>query len=350
MMSSSSTKYNTRGSTTKVLFLCFVCFLIGRWSVAPDLPETGRGPTIITQRSNRTILEEVPSKTTKNARRFGSSQRQSDNGQLSATSTHASDRTFEQVIEDSGILAGYEPLKQHGASGHPFYTVQPMQLLSWYPRAYLFPKFIDRDMCNHVIKLAESRLAPSGLALKKGDTLDSTREVRTSQGTFLSRRQDSDGVLAYIEDKIAVVTGIPAGHGEAFNVLRYENGQHYDSHYDSFDESSYGKQFSQRIATVLVYLSDVEEGGETSFLFEGVNGTERIKTVDYKKCNTGIKYKPRAGDAVLFWSIHPDMTRDKHSLHGGCPVVKGTKWTATKWIRNKCSASGGIPCSSPEIP
>jgi prolyl 4-hydroxylase len=154
--------------------------------------------------------------------------------------------TFEEVVEASGLLQGYPPV-DHGASGHPFYTVQPMQLLSWHPRAYLFPKFINRDMCEHVIALAESRLAPSGLALKKGDTAASTREIRTSQGTFLSRGNDPDGVLAYIEDKIAVVTGIPAGHGEAFNILRYMNGQHYDSHFDSFDEESYGKQYSQRV-------------------------------------------------------------------------------------------------------
>ena len=351
-MYSSSQYNNNRGSNTKVLALCIVCFLIGRWSVAPDLPETGQGPSIV-QKTNLTLTEGIhgtSSRNSKSARRFGSSRRQSSDGQLFADPTFRDDRTFEQVIDDSGILSGYEPLKQHGMSGHPFYTVQPMQLLSWHPRAYLFPKFIDRDMCKHVIKLAEARLAPSGLALKKGDTLASTREIRTSQGTFLSREDDVDGTLAYIEDKIAVVTGIPAGHGEAFNVLRYENGQHYDSHYDSFDEASYGKQFSQRIATVLVYLSDVEEGGETSFLFEGVNGTKRIQTVDYKKCDTGIKYKPRAGDALLFWSIHPDMTTDKHSLHGGCPVIKGTKWTATKWIRNKCIFGGQKPCSATDVP
>ena len=125
---------------------------------------------------------------------------------------------------------------------------------------------------------------------------------------------------------------------------------------------------------MLVYLSDVEEGGETSFLFEGVNGTKRLSTVDYKKCNTGIKYKPRAGDALLFWSIHPDHTSDKHALHGGCPVVRcfdmfrwfytyvyictlmfmqiqGTKWTATKWIRDKCPyVPGGLPCSNGQVP
>lgn len=120
----------------------------------------------------------------------------------------------------------------------------------------------------------------------------------------------------------AVLTGIPAGHGEPFNVLRYELNQHYDSHYDAFDEKSYGKQPSQRVATVLVYLSDVEEGGETSFLLEGQGGTKRLSTIDYKSCDTGIKYKPRKGDALLFWSLHPDHSLDRHSLHGGCPVVR----------------------------
>lgn len=109
--------------------------------------------------------------------------------------------TFEELVDASGVLEDRPPVPT-GESGHPFYTVQPMQLLSWYPRAYIFPKFMDKARCDHVIKLAERRLAPSGLALKKGDTLASTREIRTSQGTFMSRVEDPDGVLAWIEDKI----------------------------------------------------------------------------------------------------------------------------------------------------
>lgn len=70
--------------------------------------------------------------------------------------------TFEEIIAESGALRDYPPLTDIGLTGHPFYTVQPMQLLSWHPRAYLFPKFIDRDMAQHVIDLASSRLAPSG--------------------------------------------------------------------------------------------------------------------------------------------------------------------------------------------
>lgn len=244
-------------------------------------------------------------------------------------------QSFEDLVEASGMLKGYPPVPT-GETGQPSYVVQPVQLLSLYPRAFLFPKFLDREKCKHVITLAEHRLGPSSLALKRGDSAENTRDVRTSQGTFMGSGEDPDGVLRYVEEKIAVLTGIPSGHGEPFNILRYELGQHYDSHYDSFAETDYGRQPSQRVATVLVYLSDVEEGGETSFLLEGKDGLERLATIDYKKCDTGIKYKPRAGDALLFWSYTPEHTQDKHSLHGGCPVINGTKWTMTKWIRDKC--------------
>ncbi|GJN20595.1 hypothetical protein PR202_gb07990 [Eleusine coracana subsp. coracana] len=42
--------------------------------------------------------------------------------------------------------------------------------------------------------------------------------------------------------------------------------------------------------------------------------------------------KPVKGDALLFFSLHPDATTDSDSLHGSCPVIAGQKWSATKWI------------------
>ena len=47
--------------------------------------------------------------------------------------------SFEELVYASHMLDDRPPVP-HGESGHSFYTVQPMQLLSWYPRAYLFPK------------------------------------------------------------------------------------------------------------------------------------------------------------------------------------------------------------------
>lgn len=42
--------------------------------------------------------------------------------------------------------------------------------------------------------------------------------------------------------------------------------------------------------------------------------------------------KPRRGDALLFFSLHPNAIPDTLSLHAGCPVIEGEKWSATKWI------------------
>ena len=39
-----------------------------------------------------------------------------------------------------------------------------------------------------------------------------------------------------------------AAHMQPFNVLRYQLGQHYDSHYDIFEPESYGPQSSQRVS------------------------------------------------------------------------------------------------------
>ena len=38
---------------------------------------------------------------------------------------------------------------------------------------------------------------------------------------------------------------------QPFNVLRYQLGQHYDSHYDIFEPESYGPQSSQRVRSAL---------------------------------------------------------------------------------------------------
>ncbi len=42
-------------------------------------------------------------------------------------------------------------------------------------RSYLYPGFIDAERADHVIKMAKARLAPSGLALRKGDRAEDQR-------------------------------------------------------------------------------------------------------------------------------------------------------------------------------
>lgn len=218
-----------------------------------------------------------------------------------------------------------------GLTGEPHPYSIPYQVLSWKPRALYFPKFASAEQCENIIKVARARLRPSTLALRKGETEESTKGVRTSSGTFISASEDSTGTLALIEQKIARATMIPREHGEAFNILRYEIGQKYASHYDAFNPAEYGPQKSQRVASFLLYLSDVEEGGETMFPFE--NGSNMDIGYEYDEC-IGLKVKPRQGDGLLFYSVYVNGTIDPTSLHGSCPVIKGEKWVATKWLRD----------------
>lgn len=62
------------------------------------------------------------------------------------------------------------------------------------------------------------------------------------------------------------------------------------------------------------------------------NGNE-ARLGPFSECAKGhVAARPRKGDAILFHSQHTDGVADEASLHAGCPVVRGFKWTATKWI------------------
>lgn len=54
-------------------------------------------------------------------------------------------------------------------------------------------------------------------------------------------------------------------NGEDMQVLRYEYGQKYDPHFDYFTDKVNILRGGHRIATVLMYLSNVGKGGETVF-------------------------------------------------------------------------------------
>lgn len=48
-------------------------------------------------------------------------------------------------------------------------------------------------------------------------------------------------------------------------ILHYENGQKYEPHFDYFHDQVNLELGGHRVATVLMYLSNVKKGGETVF-------------------------------------------------------------------------------------
>ncbi|CAE5986997.1 unnamed protein product [Arabidopsis arenosa] len=205
-----------------------------------------------------------------------------------------------------------------------------VEVISWEPRAVVYHNFLTNEECEHLINLAKPSMVKSTVVDEKtGGSKDS--RVRTSSGTFLRRGHDE--VVEVIEKRISDFTFIPVENGEGLQVLHYQVGQKYEPHYDYFLDEFNTKNGGQRIATVLMYLSDVDDGGETVFPAARGNISAVPWWNELSKCGKeGLSVLPKKRDALLFWNMRPDASLDPSSLHGGCPVVKGNKWSSTKWF------------------
>ena len=158
--------------------------------------------------------------------------------------------------------------------------------------------------------------------------------MRTSKGAFIDSRR-TDKRLLGLEKRLSDLFMVDLHDQEPWNVLRYDQGQHYYAHYDVFLPDFFPKikedPGRQRRYTLLLYLSTPEEGGETAFPFES-----RIRSEDpgftETTCAFGIKVRPRKGDVLYFESLYPDLSINSLTMHAGCPPSEGEKWIATKWI------------------
>ncbi|XP_062170554.1 prolyl 4-hydroxylase 1 [Alnus glutinosa] len=203
------------------------------------------------------------------------------------------------------------------------------EIISWSPRIIVLHKFLSMEECDYLRAIALPRLQISTVVdTKTGKGIKS--DVRTSSGMFLSPEERKYPMVQAIEKRISVYSQIPVENGELIQVLRYEKGQYYKAHHDYFSDTFNVKRGGQRIATVLMYLSDNVVGGETHFPLAG-SGECHCGG----KMVGGLSVKPSKGDAVLFWSMGLDGQSDPNSIHGGCEVLAGEKWSATKWMRQK---------------
>lgn len=250
---------------------------------------------------------------------------------LAATSAQAAqlrDNTNakEIKVESTKIEMRSEAIKD--AEGNDMPWVEQVGL---HPQVFYYHNFLTNAEREHMVKIAAPQMKRSQVSDDKtgGGVIDN---IRTSYGMFIRRNQDP--VIKNIERRIALWTQIPLENQEDIQVLRYQEGQTYRAHYDSsYDKDSLGPK--QRLATFLMYLSDVEEGGETAFPEGSVWADPSLakRGGPFSACAQGhVAAKPKAGDAVLFYSYFFNGTMDPASMHTGCPVIKGIKWAAPVWI------------------
>jgi prolyl 4-hydroxylase len=211
-----------------------------------------------------------------------------------------------------------------------------LETLSLQPLVLSIRNFLEPDECALIVKLADGRMHNSGVSHMDKDKGKAAKEWRTSTQAWV--RSQEHPTIAAIDARVEGLTGVPTSHQEDVQVLRYELTQHYSAHLDAWDPQYYASNTAfidhghkNRLATVFWYMTDVEDGGET--IFPRSNGLPQPH--DMWSCENGLKVKPQEGKVIIFYSLFPNGNVDPNSLHGGCPVKKGKKWAANKWVWNK---------------
>lgn len=176
------------------------------------------------------------------------------------------------------------------------------------PLIVVLGNMLSDEECEELIRLSTDKM--------KRSKIGTTREenaLRTSSSMFIEESENL--IVARIEKRIAAVMNIPIEHGEGLQILQYTPGQQYKAHHDFFSSSS--SVTNNRISTLVMYLNEVEQGGETFFP------------------HLNFSVTPRKGMAVYFEYFYNDQTLNDLTLHGGAPVEIGEKWVATQWMRKQ---------------
>lgn len=180
--------------------------------------------------------------------------------------------------------------------------------LSDRPQVSAFPALFSPAECDFLIAEAQPWLQPS-VVIDPQTGRQLRNPVRTSDGMSFGYLQEGPAIHA-LNRRIAAASGTDVRQGESLQILRYRPGEEYKPHFDAV-----AGEPNQRILTLLVYLTENYRGGETLFL------------------RTGLRFKGRKGDALLFRNADAEGRADDMAQHAGLPVTAGEKIIASRWIR-----------------
>ncbi|NXM67750.1 P4HA3 hydroxylase, partial [Serilophus lunatus] len=198
----------------------------------------------------------------------------------------------------------------------PYLVLQPAkkEIVQIRPYVALYHDFVTDTEAETIKGLAGPWLQRSVVA--SGEKQQKA-EYRISKSAWL--KDTADPVVRALDRRIAAITGLDLRppYAEYLQVVNYGLGGHYEPHFDhatSRKSPLYRMKSGNRIATVMIYLSAVEAGGSTAFIY----------------ANFSVPVVKNA--ALFWWNLRRNGNGDGDTLHAGCPVLAGDKWVANKWI------------------
>lgn len=179
---------------------------------------------------------------------------------------------------------------------------------------FAFRDFLSAEECEHLIGLIDTVARPS-------EVFDEV--YRAAYRTSYSGDIDgTDSTVRMVERRLNDLLGIDPAFGESVQGQRYRPGQEFREHCDWFDTlSHYWKNETQRGGqrswTAMVYLNQVNAGGETHFT------------------RLGIDIPPQRGALLVWNNANPDGSPNEDTMHAARPVREGVKYVVTKWYRTR---------------
>uniref|UniRef100_A0A7S4L6W0 Fe2OG dioxygenase domain-containing protein n=1 Tax=Paramoeba aestuarina TaxID=180227 RepID=A0A7S4L6W0_9EUKA len=228
--------------------------------------------------------------------------------------------------------------------------------LSRKPKIFFIDPFLTEEECDVIIHHIDHLPSDSNLQWEES-TVGVDHGSRSAGGSY---RVSSTLWLGDIHNNANEITRRAASRAQALmkspselmeplQVVRYPQGGHYYFHTDSFQPNlAKGNPFvsggGNRLATLLIYVSQPEGGGHTAFpLAEG----SKIGQAGIKDAKAGCDPErsfvvpPKKGAAVLFYDLdeakHMEGLYDPLSQHAGCDTVgeEKEKIIMNQWFRNK---------------
>jgi len=217
-----------------------------------------------------------------------------------------------------------------------------LRVLSCAPRAFEIRNFLSGVEVDHIIELATDMdldRSSTSAGEDEGDEERDDSDTRTSYNAWVPREDSPiiDAIYRRAADLLRVDESLLRYRGdgeypdwgsdntiaESLQLVHYDVDQEYTAHHDfGFGDINAPAQ-GERYATLLLYLNEGMEGGETSF-----PKWENAETEE------GLDVVPEKGKAVLFYSQLPDGNMDDLSIHAARPVTKGEKWLMNLWVHD----------------
>lgn len=172
---------------------------------------------------------------------------------------------------------------------------------------------LSTEQCAQLIALGAGRMQPSTIS---GRLVRVRSAARTSDSIYL---EGEIPALQPVRAFVLELLSVQPAQLEPWELVRYGVGSRYTRHRDALSAELHPAAFArggQRTHSVLVYLSEVLEGGATLF------PTWKRRII------------PRPGRVVVW-------PNDRNSWHEGAPVLEGEKWIVTTRVRERPFAEAG---------